>query len=72
MLTSPVKAPHARAFLFERDGKRVIACWHTCGSATLDVALDRAESVQLAGIRYIETSLAADAAKKAWAKAIEK
>ena len=72
MLPTPAKAPHARGFLFERNGKRVVACWHTSGSATLDMALDTPTSVPLAGIRYIETKLSADAAKAAWAAATEK
>ena len=72
MLPTPPKAPHARGFLFERDGKRVVACWHTCGSATLDIALDTPTSIPLAGIRYVETKLSANAAKTAWAAAAEK
>lgn len=72
MLPTPAKAPHARGFIFERGGKSVIACWHTCGSATFDIKLDTAESVQLAGLSYFTTSLGPDAAKAAWAAAAER
>ena len=72
MLPTPEKAPHVRGFVFERGGKRIVACWHTCGKATLDVSLDRQESLPLAGLRYLETTLGADAVKKAWAKASER
>ena len=71
MLPTPAKAPHVRGFVFERGGKRVIACWHTCGSATFGISLDKAESVQLAGLRYLETSLSLADAKAAWAAATE-
>ena len=72
MLPTPEKAPHVRGFVFERCGNRVVACWHTCGKATLDVALDKPESLPLAGLRYIETSLVADAVKTVWTKAVER
>ena len=72
MLPTPAKAPHARGFVFERGGKRMIACWHTSGSATFDIALDKAESFQLSGLRYLETSLGPDAVRAAWAAAAER
>ena len=72
MLPAPAKAPHARGFVFERGGKRIIACWHTNGSATFDISLDKAETVQLAGLRYFTTSLGQADAKAAWAAAAER
>ena len=72
MLPTPANAPHARGFVFERRGKRVVACWHTSGSATFDISLDKAQTMQLAGLRYIVTSLSTDAVKAAWAAAKER
>ena len=72
MLPTPEKAPDARGFIFTRNGQRVIACWHTSGSASLAIALDSPKTMPLAGLRYIETSLSADDAKAAWAAASEK
>ena len=69
MLPTPEKAPDARGFIFTRNGQRVIACWHTSGSASLAIALDSPKTMPLAGLRYIETSLSADDAKAAWAAA---
>ena len=69
MLPAPVQAKNARGFLFEREGRRMIACWHTCGEGTLSLTLDRAESVTLGGVRYFETGLSRDKARAAWAAA---
>lgn len=69
MLSTPSKAKDARGFLFERNGKRMIACWHTSGSSKFAITLDRAESVELSGMRYFETSLSREAAKAAWTAA---
>ena len=70
MLPTPAKAKDVRGFLFERGGRRMIACWHTSGSSKFAIALDRAESVELAGMRYFETSLSRAAAKAAWSAAV--
>ena len=70
MLPTPAKAKDARGFLFERGGRRMIACWHTSGSSKFAIALDRAESVELAGMRYFETALSRAAAKAAWSAAV--
>lgn len=69
MLPTPAGAPEARGFLFERDGKRMIACWHTTGSGTLAIDLDAPETLPLAGVRYLETALSRDEAKSAWSRA---
>lgn len=73
MLDTPAKAPNARAFVFERGGKRVIAYWHTNGSGRLSV--DLGEGVKehpLDNLRYLTTSLSPDAVKAAWASATGK
>ena len=73
MLPTPAKAPDARAFIFERGGSRMIAYWHTHGSAKLDVALGgAAETVPLDKVRYLKTSLPKEAAATAWTAATEK
>ena len=72
MLPTPAKAKNARAFIFERGGKRMIAYWHTSASAKLSVDLGKPATVALDKLRYLETSLSLDEAKAAWAAAEEK
>jgi hypothetical protein len=72
MLPTPAKAANTRAFIFERDGKRMIAYWHTSASAKLSVDLGKPATVALDKLRYLETSLSLADAKAAWAKAEEK
>ena len=67
MLPTPAAAPHLRGFLFERGGKRVIACWHTAGEGTLGWSLG-AETT-LGALRYFETDKTRTEAKAAWAAA---
>ena len=69
MLPTPPQAPEARGFLFERNGRRVIACWHTSGSAELSIDLGKPETLPLAGMRYLETDLSREAATAAWTSA---
>lgn len=69
MLDVPAMAPLARAFMFERHGKRVIACWHISGSGRFEVNLDKAVSLPLSSLRYIETDLSAKEVRAAWAAA---
>ena len=73
MLPTPAKAPDARAFIFERGGSRMIAYWHTRGSAKLEVALGgAAETVPLDKVRYLTTALPKEAAAAAWAASTER
>lgn len=72
MLPTPAKAPSARAFIFARDGKRVIAYWHTSGAARLAVDLGKPVEVALDRLRYLETPLSFADARAAWAAAVEK
>ena len=70
VLPTPVQAKAARAFLFERNGKRVLAAWHTTGEGTLKIDLGGGEkSLSIGGIRYFETDLSVAAVKAAFAKA---
>ena len=70
MLPTPERAPMARGFMFERNGKRVIACWHTHGEGKVAIGLGKGEDIYaLSGIRYIETDLSADDAMNAWSGA---
>ena len=72
MLPTPAKAADARAFLFERGGKRVLAYWHMSGAGRLSIALgaDGAKrEVEFDRIRYIETDLPKEAVKAAYAAA---
>ena len=69
MLPTPDGAKEVRAFLFEREGKRVIAYWHMSGSGTLEVALgadDRKTVVPADHIRYLTTELSNAAVKSSW------
>ena len=63
------KAPHLLGFVFTRNGKRVVACWHTHGKGRLRLQLDRPIETELAGIRYFETTLSEDEVAKAFAVA---
>ena len=69
MLPAPSQAKNARGFIFERGGRRVIACWHMNGSGELSIDLCSPMRVPLAGLRYLETDLPAARAKAAWAAA---
>ena len=69
MLPAPEGAKEVRAFLFEREGKRVIAYWHAFGCGTLEVALGkdgRKTAVPADWIRYLTTDLTREEAKIAW------
>jgi hypothetical protein len=69
MLPTSPQAPEARGFLFERRGRRVIACWHISGSGEFAIDLDTPETLPLAGMRYLETDLSRDEAVAAWTNA---
>ena len=60
-----------RAFLFEYNGKRVVAYWHTHDHARLVFAepLDGTASLEAVGVKYFETALSAETVRKAFADA---
>ena len=67
MLPTPAGAKHLRGFLFERGGKRSVACWHTAGEGTLEWSLGPKED--LSSLRYVTTDLPREAVRAAWAAA---
>ena len=72
MLPTPEKAPKLRGFVFERNGKRVVAYWHTCGAGKVSFALGNGGkqlSVAADKLRYLVTDLSKDAVTRAFAAA---
>ena len=67
MLPTPDGAKHLRGFVFERGGKRVVACWHTAGEGTLDWSLGPKGT--LSNLKYVTTDLSREEVKTAWAEA---
>ena len=67
MLPTPAGAKHLRGFLFERGGKRVVACWHTAGEGMLEWSLG--PKGVLSNLRYVTTGLSREDVKAAWAAA---
>ena len=69
MLPTPDGTKFLRGFVFTREGRRVVAYWHTSGSGTVCMALgnDGAKLTLPADhIRYVETDLPVDAVRKAF------
>jgi hypothetical protein len=60
-----------RAFLFERNGKRVVAYWHVHDRARLVFAqpLDGVPSLDAAGVKYWETTLPSASVRAAFSNA---
>ena len=71
MLPTPAKAKDARAFLFARNGKRVLAYWHMSGAGKLAIARagGKTEEVALDKLRYLEFDMPAEGVKAAYAAA---
>ena len=67
MLPTPDAAKHLRGFVFERGGRRVVACWHTEGAGTLDWTLG--PRTDLSDLRYVTTDLSREAVRAAWSSA---
>ena len=67
MLPTPDGAKHLRGFVFERGGKRIVACWHTAGEGTLDWTLGPKGT--LSDLKYVTTDLSRDDVRTAWASA---
>lgn len=57
-----------RAFLFERNGKRVVAYWHTKSAGTLRLA-DGLPALEAEGLKYWETDLPKEKVEAAFAAA---
>ena len=58
-----------RGFVFERNGKRVIAYWHTFGNGTFKVALGSTDTLKAGALRYFETDLSREAVIQSFAAA---
>ncbi|MBQ3341149.1 MAG: hypothetical protein IJG84_04590 [Kiritimatiellae bacterium] len=60
-----------RAFMFERNGRRVVAYWHVRdrGRLVFAVPLDGVTSLDAAGMKYFETGLPAETVRAAFAVA---
>ena len=70
VLPTPAGAKDARAFLFERNGRCVLAVWHMTGEGTLRLALDgKPVQIRLGNLQYVETLMTAAEAKNAFAAA---
>ena len=69
MLPTPAAANFLRGFVFERDGRRTVAYWHTSGEGTVDWALG--PSVRVADLAYLETDLSRVEIRAAWSAATE-
>ena len=65
----PETAKGLRAFMFERNGRRVVAYWHTSGEGDFTLALGPGGApvtLHAAGIAYYETDLPAEAVRSAF------
>ena len=72
MLPTPEKAKNLRGFVFERNGRRTVAYWHTSGAGTAKLALGAGGATRALAVdklRYLETGLSKDAVVKAFAAA---
>jgi hypothetical protein len=72
MMESPKNAKEIRAFRFNRNGKNVIALWHTTGKGKVEMSLSskgEKKTYDVAGIQYIETDLSACDLEKNFASA---
>jgi len=73
MLPTPENAKCLRGFVFSRNGRRVVAYWHTSGEGTASIALGKGgEKLTLPAdrIRYVETDLAVDDVRNAFSAAV--
>jgi hypothetical protein len=66
MLETPEGAKNLRGFMFERSGKTIVACWHTCGEEDVEIPFAKERRFKLAGLKYIETDLSLNEVKSAW------
>lgn len=69
MLASP-QAKDLRAFVCERNGRRLICYWHVSGEGDYVVPLgDRSEKLRASDRAYLETALTVEEVKKSWSQA---
>ena len=60
MLPPPPNARDIRGFLFERNGKRVVALWHSRNAGTVRIPLGKngaEKALSVSGVQYIETDM---------------
>ena len=72
MLPVPENARELRGFVFERSGRRTVACWHTCGAGTARITLGDGGApmtLNVSDMKYLETDLPKDAVITAFAAA---
>lgn len=62
--------PGLRAFLFERDGRRVAAYWHTSDKGRFILADGRGTVLEAEDLKYHETDLSVSVIKAAFAEAV--
>ena len=67
MLPDAPKAPDLRGFVFERNGRRVVAYWHVRGAGEVEVALEGGvRRLKVDRLRYLETDLPLPAVRQAF------
>ena len=65
----PTGAAGLRGFVFERNGRRVIAYWHMSGKGSFDIALGAIRRLDAENIGYLETDLTCQQVMRAFAAA---
>ena len=71
MLPTPEKAPKLRGFVFERNGRRLVAYWHTCADGRFTAALGKGGAtveLEAGDLKYLETDMSKDAVVRNWAE----
>jgi len=69
MLPTPAAAPFMRGFAFEREGRRIVAYWHTSGAGRARIDLgDGAVVVPVDKLRYLDTALPMPSVRKSFAE----
>ena len=63
----PENASGLRAFLFERNGRRIVAYWHTSGSGRFVLDDGEGTVLEAGGLRYRETESSREAVRRAFA-----
>ena len=69
MLPSPPNARDLRGFLFERNGKRVVALWHSRNAGTVQIPLGKngaERALSVSGMQYMETDMSREEAVRAF------
>lgn len=73
MLPTHEKAPHLRGFVFEYNGQRIVAYWHTHGSGTVEMSANSANPIRLQAdkVKYFKTACTIGEIRIAWNKSKE-